>query len=142
MWYGNNAVFFACTNGGQAKRGQIWRYVPSIFEGTPDEPSKPGLLELFVEPNDPGLIDNADNVTVTPWGDLILCEDGSGDQFLVGVTPKGTIYKFAHNAVSDSEFAGATFSPDGSTLFVNIQGDGLTLAITGPWMAGNVRMSR
>jgi hypothetical protein len=23
--------------------------------------------------------------------------------------------------------------PDGSTLFVNIQGDGLTLAVTGPW---------
>jgi hypothetical protein len=30
---------------------------------------------------------------------------------------------------------GATFSPDGTTLFVNIQGDGLTLAITGPWLA-------
>ena len=54
-------------------------------------------------------------------------------QYLVGITPEGSIYKFAHNAASDSEFAGATFSPDGSTLFVNIQGDGLTLAITGPW---------
>jgi len=31
------------------------------------------------------------------------------------------------------EFAGATFSPDGTTLFVNIQQSGLTLAITGPW---------
>ena len=133
MWYGDNAVFFACTNGGAAERGQIWRYVPSLFEGTPEEASKPGRLELFVEPNDPGLVDNADNLTVTPWGDLILCEDGSGDQYLVGITPQGTVYKFAHNAVSDSEFAGATFSPDGSTLFVNIQGDGLTLAITGPW---------
>jgi len=133
MWYGDNAVFFACTNGGAAERGQIWRYVPSLFEGTPEEAGKPGRLELFVEPNDPGLVDNADNLTVTPWGDLILCEDGSGDQYLVGITPQGTVYKFAHNAVSDSEFAGATFSPDGSTLFVNIQGDGLTLAITGPW---------
>ncbi len=133
MWYGNNAVYFACTNGGMEKRGQIWRYVPSPAEGTPDEANNPGRLELFVEPNDPGLVDNADNLTVTPWGDLILCEDGSGDQFLVGITPEGTVYKFAHNAVSNSEFAGATFSPDGSTLFVNIQGDGLTLAITGPW---------
>ena len=133
IWYGNNAVYFACTNGGQAKRGQIWRYVPSTFEGAAEEVSKPGLLELFVEPNDPGLVDNADNLTVAPWGDLILCEDGSGDQFLVGITPQGDIYKFAHNAVSDSEFAGATFSPDGSTLFVNIQGNGITLAITGPW---------
>jgi len=29
------------------------------------------------------------------------------------------------------EFAGATFSPDGQTLFVNIQTPGLTLAIWG-----------
>jgi len=35
--------------------------------------------------------------------------------------------------VSNSEFAGATFSPDGTTLFVNIQHQGFTLAITGPW---------
>ena len=133
MWYGNDAVYFACTNGGSARCGQIWRYVPSPAEGTPDEAAQPGRLDLFVEPNDPGLIENADNLTVTPWGDLIVCEDGSGEQFLVGITPAGTIYKFAHNAVSDSEFAGATFAPDGSTLFVNIQGDGLTLAITGSW---------
>ena len=34
----------------------------------------------------------------------------------------------------DAEFAGATFSPDGDTLFVNIQGaPALTFAITGPW---------
>ena len=121
MWYGNGAVYFACTNGGSAKRGQIWRLEPG------------GNLELFVEPNDPGLIDNADNLTVAPWGDLIVCEDGSGEQFLVGITPEGDIYKFARNAVSESELAGATFAHDGSTLFVNIQHDALTLAIHGPW---------
>ncbi|MCY4234402.1 MAG: DUF839 domain-containing protein [Bacteroidetes bacterium] len=122
MWYGNDAVYFACTNGGHAKYGQIWRLTPS--EDT---------LELFIEPNDPGMIENADNLTVTPWGDLIVCEDGSNEQFLVGVTPEGELYKFARNAVSHSELAGATFSPDGTTLFVNIQHDGLTLAISGPW---------
>jgi secreted PhoX family phosphatase len=32
------------------------------------------------------------------------------------------------------EFAGSTFSPDGSTLFVNIQASaGMTFAIWGPW---------
>ena len=35
--------------------------------------------------------------------------------------------------MSLSEFAGPCFSPDGRTLFVNIQGDGLTLAISGPF---------
>jgi secreted PhoX family phosphatase len=71
---------------------------------------------------------------VAPWGDLIVCEDGTGEQYIVGITPEGGIYKLAHNATEgDSEFAGATFSPDGSTLFFNIQKDGLTLALTGPW---------
>lgn len=133
MWTGTDGIYFACTNGGRSKKGQIWRYLSSKVEGQPGEAVQPGVLELFVEPNDGGLVDNADNLTVAPWGDLVVCEDGSGAQFLVGITPKGGIYKFAHNAVSSSEFAGATFAPDGSTLFVNIQHAGLTLAIRGPW---------
>ncbi len=133
MWYGNDAVYFACTNGGHIERGQIWRYVPSPDEGTRDERNKPGQLELFLEPNEPALIDNADNLTVAPWGDLVVCEDGRGEQYLVGITAEGRIYKIARNALSESEFAGATFSPDGTTLFVNLQGPGFTLAITGPW---------
>lgn len=138
MWYGDGAVYFACTNGGAIEKGQIWKYTPSADEGTSAEANNPGRLELFVEPNDGTLIENADNLTVAPWGDVIVCEDGSGDQYLVGITPEGDIYKFGRNAVepdedSASELAGATFSPDGSTLFLNIQHEGLTLAITGPW---------
>ncbi|HCR17670.1 MAG TPA: phosphatase [Candidatus Latescibacteria bacterium] len=133
MWYGQNAVYFACTSGGKNQKGQIWRYVPSLFEGKEDEERSPGTLELFVEPNDSALVENADTLTVSPWGDLVICEDGQGDDGLVGVTPSGDLYKFGRNAMNESEFAGATFSPDGSTLFVNIQSPGLTLAITGPW---------
>ena len=87
----------------------------------------------FIEPNDGTLIENADNLTHAPWGDLIVCEDGTGDDYLVGVTPDGDIYRFAHNMNGDGEFAGGCFSPDGSTFFVNMQTDGWTLAITGPW---------
>jgi Bacterial protein of unknown function (DUF839) len=43
---------------------------------------------------------------------------------------------FAKNLVNDNEFAGATFSPDGPTLFVNIQTPGATCAIWGPWERG------
>ena len=136
MWYGNSAVYFACTNGGSKKKGQIWKYVPSASEATANEADQPGMLELFVEPNDGNIIEHADNLTVAPWGDLVVCEDGGGDNFLLGITPKGEVYKMGRNAVSDSELAGATFSPDGSTLFMNIQHDGLTLAITGPWQKG------
>ena len=123
MWYSEGVIYFACTNGGRAKRGQIWKL----------HPGEPGELELFIEPNNPALVDMADNLTVSPWGDLIVCEDGGGEQNLVGVQPDGRIYRFGHNALSNSEFAGACFTPDGSTLFVNIQKAGLTLAITGPW---------
>ena len=137
MWYGNEAVYFAATMGGFKQKGQLWKYIPSEFEGTAKESDAPGLLELFVEPDDGSIIENADNVTVSPWGDLIVCEDevdpGDDINHLLGVTPDGEVYKFARNALSKTEFAGATFSPDGSTLFVNLQGSGVTLAITGPW---------
>jgi secreted PhoX family phosphatase len=132
-WTGADGVYFACTSGGRAECGQIWRYVPSASEGTPQEEAEPGTLELFVEPNDSGLIDNADNLTIAPWGDLVVCEDGDGEQYVVGITPEGGIYQIARNATGGSEFAGACFSPDGSTLFVNIQKMGLSLAITGAW---------
>jgi secreted PhoX family phosphatase len=71
-----------------------------------------------------------------------ICTDGEDDQWLVGVNDAGEVFPFAYNGLSDSEFAGATFSPDGQTLFVNIQSDGLTLAIWGPWPPGRLRLSR
>ena len=137
MWFGRGAVYFCATNGGAKQKGQIWRYTPSPLEGTPQEETKPGRLELFLEPNDGTVLENCDNLTVAPWGDLIVCEDevgtGDGQQFLRGVTPEGHVYTLGRNAESASELAGATFSPDGTTLFVNIQTPGKTLAIRGPW---------
>lgn len=133
MWYGRGAVYFACTSGGEKKVGQIWRYTPSPDEGNGREKEARGSLELFVESGDAKLLENADNLTVAPWGDLIVCEDRSGQVVRVlGVTAQGQLYTFAHSHMR-TEFAGVTFSPDGSTLFVNIQGEGMTFAITGPW---------
>eukprot|EP00913_Durusdinium_trenchii_P028312 g26540.t1 len=130
MWFGHNSIFFACTSGGIKKKGQIWRYTPSADETTDAEKSAPGKLELFIEPNNSELVSNADNLTIAPWGDLVICEDRSEKQVrVIGVTPEGRLYTLADNHLR-SEFAGAVFSPDGSTLFVNIQKPGLTLAIT------------
>jgi len=56
MWYGNDAVYFACTNGGRERLGQIWKYTPSSDEGTSAESQNPGRLELFVEPNDSNMM--------------------------------------------------------------------------------------
>jgi uncharacterized protein len=132
MWFGKNECFFACTMGGKNKRGQVFRYIPSPFEGKKKENTAPGQLELFVEPNDTEIVKNCDNLTIAPWGDLVLCEDDN-EPYLVGVTPQGEFYKLAKNIGFKSEFAGAVFSPSGQTLFVNIQDPGITLAITGPW---------
>lgn len=133
MWYGNDAVYFACTNGGPVRHGQVWKYTPSPAEGTPAEKDSPATLELFLEADAASILENCDNLTVAPWGDLVLCEDGPGHNYLLGVTPKGEIYRMGRCSLSQSELAGATFSPDGSTLFVNIQHNHMTLAITGPW---------
>jgi hypothetical protein len=133
MWANGDEIYFACTSGGIQRGGQIWRYVASPHEGTAEENREPGILNLFLEPDDTNLLEYADNLTIAPWGDLVICEDGSGVDHILGVTLDGQIYKLGRNAMNQSEFAGATFSPDGSTLFVNIQSPGLTLAITGPW---------
>jgi uncharacterized protein len=132
MWFGKNEVYFACTNGGIKKSGQVFKYIPSIKEGTRDERMSPGKLILFAEPNNTEILKYCDNLTVSPWGDIILVED-SPDSYIRGITPEGKIYNIGRNIGSSSELAGACFSPSGKTFFVNIQQQGLTMAITGPW---------
>jgi hypothetical protein len=51
------------------------------------------------------------------------------------VTPDGALYPVAAYRANDAELTGATFAPDATTLFVNAQQAGLTLAISGPWTA-------
>jgi uncharacterized protein len=130
-WYGNGSIVFACSPGGDAERGQVWSYTPRGRSG--------GSLELRFESPGMDVLDNPDNITVSPGGALLVCEDGSVDNYLRGITDEGEIFNFAFNMMSDyswSEFAGATWSPDGSTLFVNLQGPGISFAVTGPWERG------
>jgi uncharacterized repeat protein (TIGR03803 family) len=122
IFYGGNYVYFTCTDGGSSGDGQIWRYSPANE-----------TIELYIEPNNSGVLDNPDNIVIAPNGELFLCEDGDGTDYIVGVTATGTLYKFAKNALNTSEFAGVCFSPDGQTMFVNMQTPGITLAIWGPW---------
>ncbi|MBO6576867.1 MAG: DUF839 domain-containing protein [Rhodothermales bacterium] len=133
IFYANGQVFIACTSGGQNREGQILRYVPSPYEGTDRESQAPGMLQLYAEPNDTGLLENCDNLTVAPWGDVVIAEDASTHPRLSMIGSDGTIRIIGRNSRSNSELAGPTFSPDGSTLFLNIQHEGVTLAITGPW---------
>lgn len=132
-------IFFTATTGGKQGLGQIWRYQPSSHEGTKREHEAPGRLVLVYESQDRAYLEGCDNLVVAPWGDLIVCEDSYSDakdntNYLRGLTPEGKIYTLAMNAhKAKGEFCGACFSPDGTTMFVNIQDPGLTLAVTGPW---------
>jgi secreted PhoX family phosphatase len=113
------------------------RYKPSINEGTPEENSEgvvSGGLQLFFESEDKSTFGLGDNLTVAPNGHLIICEDhyDSTIDHIRGITPEGGLYTLAKLNI-ESETAGVCFSPDGSTLFVNIQSPTKTLAITGPW---------
>jgi hypothetical protein len=107
---------------------------------------------------------NPDNITVSPRGGIVLCEDGGGstDAFgtgarLLGLNAVGEAFIFGkHNTVLSAaqvgaagknvaagdyrgtEFAGACFDPTGRVLFVNIYRPGITVAIAGPWARGNL----
>jgi len=139
IFWGKDEMYLTATSGGPIQRGQILRYVPSPDEGRADEGRRPGRVQLFVESTNEKTLNMGDNLVVAPWGHLIVCEDNySADirNHLKGVTPEGKVYTLARNVFTgNAEFAGAVFSPDGGTLFVNIQFPGMTLAITGPWSA-------
>jgi hypothetical protein len=117
-------VIYVCsTTGGKNSSGQIFKLTPTATGGT---------LELVAESQDELALDCPDNICVTPWGDILMCEDGAGDQYLRGLTPAGRVYDIARNAKSGGELAGVCLSPDHKRLFVNLQHEGLTLAIEGP----------
>lgn len=134
---GSDEIYFTCTSGGAAESGQIMRYRPSVAEGQAGETDNPGTLDLFFESRGRFESEYADNLIVAPHGHILLCEDQSNDQGPVdnhirGLTPTGQIYPFARLR-TQTEMAGLCFSPDGTTMFVNIYQPGKTLAITGPW---------
>lgn len=122
MWYSENEVYFACTNGGPQRFGQVFRI--NLKENT---------LELFAESEDKTVLHMCDNLTITPWGAVMACEDNGETNRLHIIDQDGNIQLFGVNKSSKSELAGAVFSPSGKTLFVNIQENGETVAITGPW---------
>jgi secreted PhoX family phosphatase len=115
-WYHRGVVYLVDTGGGAAGKGVVWALRP----GRGGRP--PTLTALFVSPGE-DTADNIDNITVSPRGGIVTCEDGGGK---VAGDYRGI------------EFCGATFSPSGRYLFVNVQLPGVTFAITGPWAAGGL----
>ncbi|WDT75721.1 MAG: DUF839 domain-containing protein [Candidatus Manganitrophus sp.] len=50
---------------------------------------------MLVESISGGALDNPDSITVGPDDALYMCEDGGGEQFVVGVDDDGNLFKFA-----------------------------------------------
>ena len=140
-------IYFISTSGGQAQRGQLWEYHPTAGDK--------GLLRLVFESPSSAVLDSPDNMCVSPSGAILFCEDDASNDNdphplapgfanvdrLIGLSRDGTPFEFAVNIGSQTEFAGACFSPDGEILFVNVFGDatpgsGMTCAIRGPWRRG------
>jgi secreted PhoX family phosphatase len=134
----DKAIYFNSTDGGAAAAGQVWAW----FRHRGRE-----FLELVFESPSTDALLKPDNITVSPRGGILLCEDTdrARQTFLRGVNDDGELFDFAANIragtipgtttpMSFDEFAGATFH--GDWLFVNIQTPGITFAITGPWDTG------
>jgi len=112
-WFGNGAVYFNSTDGGDAGQGQIWEYKPAG--------RSVGFVKLVYESPGGEVLSFPDNITVTPRGGLLLCEDhsfnrpddpfvplpnASGDdtlqpQYLKGLTRDGRIVDVAANLLDD-----------------------------------------
>jgi uncharacterized protein len=142
--YDDGVVYFTSTQGGGVAEtgpdtvggygngfGQIWAYH-----------TRAKRLRLVYQSPNRATLDFPDNVTTSKRGTLVVCEDNTEDNYLRGLSPSGHLWDIALNRLTSStgvdrsgdEFAGSTFSPDGHTLFVNIQASrGLTFAIWGPW---------
>ncbi len=166
-WEDGGTIFFVSTSGGDAKNtdpvnsdgyqegfGQVWAYRPGRHR------HDGGTLVLVYESPSGAECDSPDNLTVTPRGGLLLCEDDASAvdndthplapdidnvNSLIGLTRHGEAFEFVVNVLNDSELAGACFSPSGDTLFFNIFGraqftedpkEGMTCAVTGPWHHG------
>jgi len=123
-----DGIYFSCTSGGTEGIGQFFKYIPN-------QDNSGGTIALMFEATTRGILEKPDNITINQWGDLIICEDNSLDtQCLIGLTPEGKLYYIAAN--TQSEWAGACFSPDGKILFANIhKKPGVTIAIQGPWQS-------
>jgi uncharacterized protein len=138
-WSGTDkAIYFNSTDGGAAAAGQVWAW---------SRRRRKEYLTLVYESPASDVLLKPDNITVSPGGGVLLCEDPdrARQSFLRGVTADGALYDFAANVrpgtipgsttpASWDEFAGATFKA--GWLFVNIQTPGITFAITGPWESG------
>lgn len=140
-FWGDDGIYVVSTNGGNARAGQVFHYRPDSDEA--------GKLSLVFESPSKDVLDSPDNIVLSPRGGLVMCEDGTDDQYVRGLDKEGRIVNLvraprAGDGPQPGEFAGSCFSPDGRVLFFNQQGSrqiggttpSATYALWGPWEDG------
>jgi uncharacterized protein len=119
---GGQRFTICATAGGPIGRGQLLRF-DAVTQ----------TLECVAVSTDPLVLDMPDNVTVAPSGQIFFGENGGQTNFVRALTSIGDFCDVAHQASGTSEISGLCFSPGGDALFCNLQQDGLTVVITGPF---------
>ena len=75
--------------------------------------------------------DGPDNIAVSPWGSVVICEDGSNPCSLIAYSDAQGSREVVRDVADRGEWAGAVFNKSGSLLFASVQSD-CTYAISGP----------
>ena len=91
IWRMADGFAITCTSGGPLSSGQVFHLAPTPAGGT---------LRLLAQSHEPSELDMPDNITLTPWGDLLVCEDNRRSNYLRIITRDGRVLPFAHNALS------------------------------------------
>lgn len=142
-FHGDGGIYVVSTSGGDATCGQVFHYRP--------ETADTGVLTVVFESPSADVLEAPDNIVLSPRGGLVMCEDGTGEQFVRGLSREGQVVNLVRaphpeGTRQPGEFAGSCFSPDGRVLFFNVQGSrtmggsraSATYALWGPWEDGPI----
>jgi uncharacterized protein len=137
LWYDDGVVYVATTGDAvihalDVRTGRLGR----VFEGARVEGAP---------------LQGVDNITVSPSGDLFVCEDTADPDMLdvCLITPDGQVARFAkvtgaeHRGTGSgdtrSELTGVAFDPSGERMYFGSQraaGTGVVFEVTGPFRTG------
>jgi uncharacterized protein len=134
MWWGDGGAYVVSSyarkadGASTAHDGQVW-FLDAEEQTLTLHLRFAATADVDVDPDGP------DNITVSPYGGVIIAEDGAGRPHLLGANPDGEVFYLAQSepAIKGSEFCGPVFSADGTMLFVSLQGPGMTFSVQGPF---------